>query len=102
MTKREAYRVGRARGESAAAYCEAGADESCDHESTSSETGLCEDCLTGAAFESEQHARDFSPFEFTAHAINEGRNPEGQWATYDAGVAAGIKAGVAKRLAGKR
>lgn len=59
---------------------------------------VCADCLTTAAYESEQNARQYSPWEFLAHEINSGRNPEGQWEAYDAGVAAGIKLGVTQRL----
>ena len=45
-------------------------------------------------------ARDFSPWEFIASAINRGRNPDGQWEAYDKGVTAGIHAAVTKRMLG--
>lgn len=39
--------------------------------------------------EAESQSRDFSPFEFTAHAINESRDPDGYWQAFDDGIRAG-------------
>lgn len=45
------------------------------------------------AYASEENARQFSPFELTAHEINEsGNRAEGLWEAYDKGVEAGAKA----------
>ena len=44
------------------------------------------------AFESEDNSRQFSPFEFFAHDVNDsGDRPDGLWEAYDEGVTAGIK-----------
>jgi hypothetical protein len=49
--------------------------------------------------EAESNARQFSPFEFLAHDINEtGDRAEGLWEAYDAGVFAGAKAGARERM----
>jgi hypothetical protein len=37
-----------------------------------------------------EHYRQFSPFEFFAHDINECFNSDGLWESYDAGVYKGI------------
>lgn len=63
---------------------------------TSAETnykeGVTAEALTEEAFEGEMNGRDFSPFEFLAHDINEtGDRAEGIWDAYDDGVAIGIK-----------
>lgn len=39
--------------------------------------------------EIESHARDFSPFEFTAKEFNESEDPEQTWADYERGLADG-------------
>lgn len=52
--------------------------------------------VTSVAFEGEQNSRQFSPFEFLAHDINDSRDPEGVWEAYDQGVAAGIREVVVK------
>ena len=51
-----------------------------------------------AAFESEQNARQYSPWEHLAHAINTSHDPEGLWEEYDRGVAVGIRKGAKDRL----
>ena len=49
--------------------------------------------LEDAAFEAEELNRQYSPFEFFAHDVNDcGDRAEGLWEAYDKGVAAGIKA----------
>lgn len=69
------------------------------HEAGCGCTSECEDCLTSAAFESEQNARSYSPFEFFAHDINEtGDRAEDLWEAYEEGVAVGIKSGLKERL----
>jgi hypothetical protein len=78
MNKKEAYQEGFDRGYEAATYCEV---EDGDEDKES------------AAFEAEENARQYSPFEFLAHDINEtGDRADGLWEAYDKGVAAGIKA----------
>lgn len=42
--------------------------------------------------EAESDARSYSPFEHTAHEINESRDPEGYWQAFDEGITAGINA----------
>jgi hypothetical protein len=60
---------------------------------------ICEECLRTAAYESEMHARDFSPWEFVAAAINgSGDRAEGLWEAYEEGVGKAITKGVKKRL----
>jgi hypothetical protein len=49
--------------------------------------------------ESEEHARQYSPFEFTAHEFNESRNPDGLWDAYEKGVYRGIIDVVKKAVA---
>ena len=96
----DAYSRGYDAGYNAAVYCEVGhqdkreANCGCDDDGTTE----CEDCLSAAAFDSEQNARNFSPFEFTASAINEDDDSDELWESYDDGVAKGIKAGIAERL----
>lgn len=81
MNQKEAYAHGYDRGIEAATYCEVAEGE--DFES--------------AAFDSEMNSRDFSPFEFFAHDVNEtGDRSEGCWEAYDNGVAAGIRAAIRK------
>ena len=43
-------------------------------------------------YESESNDRDFSPFERTAHDINESRWPEENWEAFDEGIARGVRA----------
>lgn len=50
------------------------------------------------AFESESASRDYSPFEFTAHDLNKDEDTsEERWEAFDAGIADGIRAELAKR-----
>ena len=42
--------------------------------------------------ESESMDRDFSPFEFTAHDINESSDPDRYWEAFDLGISNGIRA----------
>jgi hypothetical protein len=100
MNQREARAEGRRLGEQAAVYCEVSEQDrreaGCDHAE-----GECFDCLTSAAWESEQNARSFSPWEFLARDINEsGDRAEGLWEAYDEGVAVGIRVGARNRLRG--
>ena len=112
MNKQDAKDYGITQGLAAIRYCEVGDEDrreaGCEcnprkplaTESVRvSETVVCEDCLTQAAFESEQNARQFSPFEFFAHDVNEtGDRAEGLWESYDEGVGIGIRKGLQKRL----
>jgi len=59
-----------------------------------------EEIARSCAFESEMGARDFSPFEFTAHEFNSaGDRSEGLWEAFDAGVAAAIDREIPARVA---
>lgn len=49
-----------------------------------------------ACGDAESNDRDFSPFEFTAHDINESNNPDSMWEAFDAGINAGIAAYIRK------
>jgi len=49
----------------------------------------CEDCLTVAACETEENARQYSPFDDRS---------EGLWNAYDDGVTIGIRRSVKKRV----
>lgn len=99
MNQKQAFQLGKRAGCNAAIYTEV-ADSDRNHACCDCEDEQeCAECISSAAYECEQNARDFTPFEFTAHEINTGRNPEGQWEAYDNGVEAGIKAGIKKRLA---
>ena len=42
------------------------------------------------AMEGESNSRDFSPFEFTAHELNEMSDPDAAWEAFDAGIHAGV------------
>ena len=55
--------------------------------------------FSGYAAESETNARDYSPWEFTAEAINEASEESEYdlWQCYEDGAYAGIKAGFVKR-----
>ena len=102
MTKDNAYSIGYDNGYNAGELCEVGSDDirqaGCDCRTEEQQVPFCDECLTAAAFESEQNARQFSPFEFTAHDINESEDSEELWERYDEGVAAGIAAAVKGRL----
>ena len=101
MTHDEAYSTGYDAGYNAGQYCEVtGTDRraagcGCDEESAQFS---CEDCITSAAFDSEQNARQYSPFEFTAYAINSEDDAEELWDSYDKGVSDGIVEAVRERL----
>jgi hypothetical protein len=102
MNQREARSEGFGHGYDAAIYCEVSAEDRQQAGCGCQGDAVCSECLTSAAFESEQNARQFSPWEFLAHDINEcGDRSEGLWEAYDAGVASGIKRGVRERLARK-
>ncbi len=96
MTKQEVYQRGIQAGYEAAIYTEVSEDDqqACCACEDSEE---CADCLGQAAYESEKNARQYSPFEFLAHAIKS-RDPLAQWEAYDKGVSAGIKRGIKQRL----
>ncbi len=101
MNQKEAKEHGIDAGESAVAYCEVSdvdrREASCDCK----DEQACEECLSQAAFDSEMHVRDFSPYEFLAHEINTSSpsdRADGLWFAYDEGVALGIKRGLKARL----
>lgn len=47
---------------------------------------------------SESTNRDYSPFEVTAHAINEREDSEEAWQQFDAGISEGINDNITERL----
>lgn len=99
MTKQDAYYNGRDNGLAAVKYCEVYDNDireaGCNH----GHLEACKDCLTSAAFDSEQNARQYTPFEFLAAEINaQGDRADGLWDSYDKGVAVGIKKGLTARL----
>lgn len=81
MNKREAFDIGRANGITIARVQvrEAPVGTSCDK--------LLEEVLETES----EHFRQYSPFEFTASAINRSRNPEALWEAYEQGVGAGAR-----------
>lgn len=53
------------------------------------------------ALAAEDHARQFSPFEFLAKELNDRDDAEDAWDTYEQGVSSGVAAGAKDRLKGK-
>lgn len=49
-----------------------------------------------ACFHAEANARQYSPFEFTAHAFNESENAEELWDAFERGIADAIFDDLAK------
>ncbi len=91
MTSDEAYEVGFANGAAAGMYCEVSAEHRRHACCECGQNDECAECRTAAAYDGEMGARDFSPFEFTAHAINLNEYPDDVWEAYDNGVTAGIE-----------
>jgi len=56
------------------------------------------DALQMLASESESNSRDFSPFEFTAHDLNEREDSEDAWQAFDEGISDGILANIGERI----
>lgn len=56
------------------------------------------DALQMLASESESNGRDFSPFEFTAHELNEREDSEDAWEAFDEGISDGILANIGERI----
>lgn len=58
-----------------------------------------EEDFISEAFESEQNARSFSPFEFFAYEVNccNGDRSDGLWDAYDDGVMVGINKALKER-----
>lgn len=57
------------------------------------------EAFSALAGEAEANSRQYSPFEFTAHELNEREDSEEAWEAFDAGIAAGIAHNFAKRTA---
>jgi hypothetical protein len=101
MNQRDAKRLGRETGNNIASWIdipEIGAiirTES-DGKQTVTEDNVW-DIMESLAYESESNGRQFSPFEHTAHAFNEARNPDALWEAYEAGLALGIRTNISKR-----
>lgn len=99
MNKREAYSLGYDRGRNVASWTdmpEIGQKVPVDIDwqgiGTIADVSGQIDAWEALCFEAESRDRDFSPFEFTAHAINESRDPETYWTAFDEGISAGIYA----------
>jgi hypothetical protein len=76
MNKREARRLGIDRGYNIGMYC-----EERDY-----------DAFLAACGEAEENDRQFSPFEFTAYAINAaGDRADGLWEAFDEGIFLGFE-----------
>ena len=56
------------------------------------------DAMEIMAFESESNDRQFTPFEFTAHEINEHENADELWEAFDEGIAEGIQVNIKQRM----
>jgi hypothetical protein len=102
MNKQTAHEKGVANGFAAAKNCTVSdhdkAEASCPCP-PDDEAEFCGECLGHAAFDSEQNARQFSPFEFFANDINEtGDRAESIWQAYDEGVALGIRRAMTRML----
>lgn len=97
MNDKQAYQEGYNNGYRAALYCDVNVDDQENAGCNCKRGKICPDCLSVAAYESEINARDFSPWEFTAHDINESEYSEDLWGEYDRGVTSGIKAGTKER-----
>jgi len=99
MNQTQAMNIGRAEGFGAAIHCEVGDSDRKQADCECVPPAICCDCLAEAAYESEQNARQFTPWEFIAKAINEcGRRAQGLWDAYERGVGKGIWQGVKARL----
>lgn len=100
MNKKEVKDRGIDEGLGSIRYCEVSKEDQREAGCECKTGQACEDCLTSAAYASEMNARQFSPFEFFAHDINECEDrSEGLWSAYDAGVGVGIKRGMKDRIA---
>ena len=99
MNKREAKALGREAGEAAAMYCEVGDEDRKQAGCACDAPAVCLDCLTAAAYSAEENGRQFSPFEFTAHDLNEDEDrADGLWEAFDAGISAGVEAEARRRV----
>lgn len=81
MTKQEVYNKGYRNGYNAAIYTQISPNEN----------------ILEAVAESELNARQYSPFEIFASAVNRQSNTEELWDSYENGVNAGIKIGLKDR-----
>lgn len=95
MNQREAKRLGKERAYNIATWCdvpEVGKTYWTDSDGkvTVDEDNIW-DVMTSLCYNAESSNRDYSPFEFTAHDINESRYPDELWAAYDEGVTLGIE-----------
>ena len=56
------------------------------------------DAMELMASESESNDRSFTPFEHTAHEINEHENADELWEAFDEGILEGIRSNIKKRM----
>lgn len=60
-----------------------------------------EDKVRSTCWEADEGYRQYSPFEFFAHALNESFHPEELWEAYDTGIEEGVEdmlAGLTQRF----
>ena len=101
MNKRDVYATGRDRGLFFAdVELTKEQEEQIEGEKTLScnEINELQDSLLSSANETEENGRQYSPFEFVAHDINECENAEGLWEAFGEGIAIGIKKGLKARF----
>jgi hypothetical protein len=106
-TKQEIYKAGFNRGFNIASWVDmpeigSSIDKYIDWQglgSTVTEENLA-DYMETLAFESESMNREYSPFEFTAHDLNEmsETKPYDVWEVFESGIAAGIRKNISKRI----
>jgi len=101
MSCRDAFDLGAQYGERAAAYTDFDDDEYVGARGKVDPETIQEfwEAFSEYASESEMNARDYSPWEHTAHAINEAEaeSEYDLWECYEDGVGAGIEIGFVKR-----
>jgi hypothetical protein len=76
MKKLEAYNLGKENGYTCA--------------NVNYRIGMSEERLITLAFEAEENARQYSPFEFYAKEMNDSKDSTRTWGWYEKGVAQGI------------
>ena len=98
MEKNEAYRAGRHQGHGLACHNVPRLGDKLwldDMGRVTVDAGNIREIHQSLCFAAEMGARDYSPWEFTAHAINESDDFEALWEEYERGVADAIFADLA-------
>jgi hypothetical protein len=94
-THDEIFQAGKQRGEQIAKYADLPAFTVGDASQDAAFEKFVEDCN-----EAEGHGRDFSPFEFTSHALNERPDSECAWECFERGIGCGIADVASQRIYG--